>query len=190
MTRMRLHLQLAALLTVAGCDAVPAATEIDLMRLGAAWSGGRTNPTCWPEAPRANLADSLMVNERCEWPTVRRGIEWGTVTGSRDPIFGLKMLTWNRVLRDTAALHALRDSLARAFVAQGLTEYQCDSVDRRWQHDTFGVQLNVGVPQANGQPQVIVLATTWPWALPSITCPVAPQIPRPLPTLPRTERAT
>jgi hypothetical protein len=187
---MRRHLQLAALLTVMACDAVPPANEFDLVQIGAAWSGGRTDPKCWLEGLPATLADSVMATERCEWPTVTRGTESGTVTGSRDPVFGLKGLTWNRVLRDTAALHALRDSLARAFVAQGLTQYECDSVDRRWQHDTFGVQLNVGLPRPNGQPQVVVVATVWPWALPPISCPVAPQIPSPLPALPRRGRAT
>lgn len=185
---MRHHFQLAALLIVVGCDTVPPATELDLMQLGAAWSGGRTDLTCRPEGLRANLVDSVMANETCEWPTVKRGTESGKVTGSRDAISGLQMLTWNRVLRDTAALHALRDSLARAFVAQGLTEYQCDTVDRRWQNDTFGVQLIVGLPQSNGQPQVVIFATKMPWALLPISCPVAPQIPRPLPTLPRAGR--
>lgn len=157
-------------------DAVPA---INLEQLGSDWSGGRTDVTCRRTGPRGTVIDRVMDSEECQWPTVVRGSEWGTVVGSRDRVAGMQLLKWSRVVRDTSAVLVLRDSLAHALASQRLTEYTCIGSGRRWQHSTFGVEMSVGSASPRGQPQVLIVATRMPWALPAILCPNAPQIPRP-----------
>jgi hypothetical protein len=175
-------------MTAAACGArEPADPAADAPRtleeLAAAWSGGRTDPTCQPHGPRGEDLGPLPGSEYCQWPTVVRGRQSSTVSGMRNALSGsLVSLTWERAVPDSAAVARLRDSLGTAFRAWGLAEHPCRSGGRRWQTATFGAEFAAGVRGRDGRLRVLVFATTLPAALTPVTCPGAPTLP---PAMPR-----
>lgn len=172
-----------ASITALGCrGSEPAAPpQLSLEEIAAAWSGGRADPTCRPQGPRGEYLGPIPGAEHCQWPTVVRGKQFGTVTGNRDAIMGLGLITWERTVSDAAAVEALADSLAGVFTAWGLAEYPCPDGGRRWQRSRLGVQFTPVPPDASGRTRVMVSATSLPSSLPALTCPGAPTLPFELP---------
>ena len=88
---------------VVSCDApstqLPPQT---LPELAAAWSGGRSDPVCQNRGPNGEYLGTSPGAQYCQWPTVARGPEWGTVGGHRDSIAGLGLITWERSFRDSS----------------------------------------------------------------------------------------
>lgn len=148
-----------------------------LEEIAAAWSGGRSDPTCRATGPGGKQMGPVRGAEHCEWPTVSRGGHSGAVTGTRDSLGVLTSLTWQRSVPDSAAAAQLVDSLARALAAAGLTSYSCRGGGRRWQRIGLGVQFMPVATEANGRRRVMVFATPVPEALPALLCPGAPASP-------------
>jgi hypothetical protein len=153
----------------------------DLVALAAAWSGGRTDPTCQPRGPRGEYLGGRPGAEYCQWPTVVRGRQSGTVSGTQNEISGLRMIMWERAVPDSATAARLRDSLSATLTAQGLAEYPCPAGGRRWLRDDFAVEFLPGRRRADGRLHLGVVATTIPGALVPALCPAAPQEPAPVP---------
>jgi hypothetical protein len=151
--------------------------EMTLEEIAAAWSGGRADPTCRSSGPRGEYLGPVPGAEHCQWPTVTRGAEWGTVTGLRDAVMGLTSLTWERSVPDTSAAARLADSLGTALTRHGLTAYLCPEGGHRWQQPGLGVQYVLGPLGADGRVRVTVFATTLTESLPELLCPGAPKLP-------------
>jgi hypothetical protein len=142
-----------------------------LEELAAGWSGGRANPTCRNRGPIGEYLGTTPGAEYCQWPTLVRGAEWGTVGGQRDSIFGMTMITWQRKFRSAAGANWLIDSLGKEFRAQGFREWPCPNGGRRWETNQLGVLIERLVPKT-GTEVLTVFATTMPQALPEKFCPV------------------
>lgn len=174
--------------TMLACGEREAApTQLTLEALAAEWSGGRHDPTCRNRGPRGEYLGSSPGAEYCQWPTVSRGAYWGTVSGSRDSLFGLTALTWERVVADSAAAATLADSLGVALIEHGLVAYTCPNAGHRWQTPGFGVQFDYYPAAAAGRPKVLVFATVIPSGLADLTCPGVPTLPL---ETPRRRRST
>ena len=150
-----------------------------LEQLAAAWSGGRSDPTCRSSGPGGEYAGPIRGAEHCEWPAVSRGAHSGTVTGTRDSLGVLRSLTWQRSVPDSATAAQLVDSLARALSAAGLTSHPCRGGGRRWQRTGLGVQFMPVAVENDGSRRVMVFATPLPEALPALLCPGAATAPSP-----------
>lgn len=164
-----------AALACGGGEPAPS-SPLTLGEIAAAWSGGRTDPTCRTHGPRGEHLGPLPGAEHCEWPTVVRGGHRGTVTGFQDALAGLTMITWERTIPDSTAASVLVDSLDAAFTAWGLQAYDCPDGGRRWQQPTLGIQLSP-VPSTAAGMRMMVVATTIPSALHEVTCRGAPTLP-------------
>lgn len=114
-------LVLAATLACSEKSEPPAQAPLTLEDIAAAWSGGRTDAACRPHGPRGEYL--VPGDEHCQWPTVSRGAQWSTVSGSRGSVLGLSSLTWERTVPDVAAALQLADSLGAALTERGLTAY-------------------------------------------------------------------
>jgi len=169
------------LVVIASCRRSEARVSppVGLVELAAAWSGGRTDPTCQPRGPRGEYLGGLPGVEYCQWPTVVRGRQSGTVSGTQDEISGLRMIMWERAVPDSATAAKLRDSLSATLKAQGLVEYPCPAGGRRWLRDDFAVEFLPGRTRADGRLHLGVVATTLPTTLVPALCPAAPQVPAP-----------
>lgn len=187
-----LHRRLAeaflAILLTAGAACRERVEKVEppaLEEIAAAWSGGRSDPTCRASGPGAEYAGPIRGAEHCEWPAVSRGAHSGTVTGTRDSLGGLRSLTWQRSVPDSATAAQLVDSLGRALAAVGLTTSPCRGGGRRWQRSGLGVQFMPVAVESSGRRRVMIFATTLPDALPDLLCPGAPTVSPPPPD-PRT----
>lgn len=157
-------------------DAPPTLGEI-----AAAWSGGRSGPTCRATGPGGAQMGPVRGAEHCEWPTISRGGHSATVTGTRDSLGVLQSLTWQRSVPDSTTAAQLVDSLGLALTAAGLTSYPCQGGGRRWQRAGLGVQFMPVATEGDGRRRVMVFATPVPEALPALLCPGAPASPLPPP---------
>ena len=178
----RVHSQsllFAFVMAVAGCAAgePTSSTLPSLDELAAGWSHGRTDPSCRTTGPRGEYLGGAPGAEYCQWPTVSRGPESGTVGGTRDALMGFTLLTWERTFRDSIAVRRFADSLSTEFTRHGLAAYECPGDGRRWQTPGLGVHLTWVRRKADGRPRVLVQATTLPAALPTFLCPAAPTLP-------------
>ena len=114
--RLAVALLAVALLATAGCrgrEDVPPGPPT-FAGLAAAWSGRRADPTCQPQGPRGEYLGGIAGAEYCQWPTVVRGRQSGTVRGHRSAGGGLALLTWERALAEPAAVDGFADSRGTA----------------------------------------------------------------------------
>ncbi len=160
-------------------EMTPPGGPLTLGELAASWSGGRADPTCRDTGPRGEYLGPVPGAEHCQWPTVVRGTDWGTVSGKRDAISGLGLLIWERTVADSSAAQQLADSLGSALTGQGLEEFQCPGMGRRWQRPELGVQFTVLTAGAEGRLRLMISAVTMPAAIPELLCPGAPEMPLP-----------
>lgn len=168
---------LALLLTLSACGGAGDPTPLTLEGLATSWSGGRSDPTCQPRGPRGEYLGVLPGIRHCQWPTVTRDSEFGTVTAIRDSLRGLSNITWERVLADTMRVAALIDSLERRFTRAGLSSHRCSTGGMRWQSDELIVQSVPAIARPAGGQLVMIFATTMPAAIPRLLCPDAPPLP-------------
>lgn len=156
-----------------GCGrAERADPPLTLESLAVGWSGGRTDPTCQSRGPRGEHLGVVPGAQYCQWPTVARGPERGTVGAHRDSVIGYSLLAWERVFGSEASLAQLADSLSEAFRARGMRERPCVLGGRRWESETLGVELM----RSRSHPGVVamIVATTLPKAMSQLTCPATP----------------
>jgi hypothetical protein len=160
-----------SLVLLAGCgEAATRQAPVTLEELAAGWSGGRTDPTCQNRGPRGEYLGDIPGREYCQWPTVARGAEWGTVGGHRTRTTGLSDIVWERRVRGEEAISRLADSLSKALVAQGLLERPCREGARRWEGGSLAVELNRSPRPGDSLSTIIVFASTIPGALSDIFC--------------------
>lgn len=157
-----------------GCSKQAESPRLSVAYIAASWSGGRTDPVCSNRGPRGEYLGRTPGAEHCQWPTVTRGTEFGTVSATRDSINGWTSITWERVFKDTAGVTTMLDSLDRAFVAAGLLAHRCVGGGRRWQAPGLAVQSMPPVQRPAGGVLVSVIAVENAVAIPSLFCPDAP----------------
>lgn len=181
MTRPVLAICLAALLGCARTDAAPVRRLETLAEFAAQWSGGRTDPTCRRLGPRGEYLGPRIVY--CQWPTVVRGAQHGTVGGNRDSISDVfHMITWERTMRDSAATKAFSDSLGAALRAQGFDEWACPGGGYVWETRKLAAALLPWRMMPDGDKKIVVMATTFPDAIDSVDCPRPPRASRKAPS--------
>ena len=176
--RRRAHRFILVSFVVLACDSASESTvPLSAGRLASAWSGGRADPVCSSRGPRGEYLGPIPGAEHCQWPTVARGSEFGTVTATRDSVNGWTSITWERVLSDTARVRLVLDSLDTELGQAGLVAYRCVGGGRRWQAPGLVVQSTPAIARLAGG--VIVLFAVVPdaAAIPQLLCPDAPPAP-------------
>lgn len=168
-------------LALLACGDGPAPVPPSVLELASAWSGGRSDPVCGNRGPRGEYLGPLPGAEHCQWPTVTRGREFGTVFATRDSANGWTGVTWERVFVDTARVQVMLDSLDASFVASGLFAHRCSTGGRRWQAPGLVVQTMPPTPRPAGGFVVSVIVTKWEAAVPTLFCPDAPPVTDPAP---------
>jgi hypothetical protein len=171
-------LALLLLAATAACSSKPdpVAALPTVPELGAAWSGGRTDPVCNNRGPRGEYLGPTPGAQHCQWPTPVRGAEFSTVSATRDSVLGWTTLTWERVFTDTSRVRILLDSLDGAFAELGVTPHRCAIGTRRWQAPGLVVQSAFPMPRPTGGVTLHIYAATIPVTIPSMLCPDAPPL--------------
>lgn len=144
--------------------------------LAAGWSAGRSDPRCGDRGPRGEYLGPIPGAEHCQWPTVSRGREFGTVFATRDSINGWTSLTWERVLADTSRVRTVLDSLETEFLRAGLSAHACAGGGRRWQAPGLVVQTSAATVRAAGGIVVLVFVAAQAASIPTLLCPDAPPL--------------
>ena len=133
---------IAFLLLTGSCRDPEHLTPLTIDSLAAAWSGGRTDPTCQNRGPRGEFLGTEPGAEYCQWPTLVQGRVWGTVGAYRDHVNGDLHMLWERVFLTDTARSRVVDSLSRSLRAHGLEERPCRDRGYRWESGTFTVDLS------------------------------------------------
>ena len=173
----------SALLMSTACGAAPDTPPSSAEALAAAWSGGRTDPVCRSRGPRGEYLGPIPGAEYCQWPTVARGSEFGTVSATRDSLNGWGLVTWERVVTDTLAVRRVLDSLDAVFSAAPFVSYACPEGARRWQAPGLVVQSAPAAARATGGQVLLIFAVASTESVPVLLCPDAPRF------QPRADRA-
>ncbi len=168
----------ALLYACAGASSLGAQSDgLTPQHLAEAWTGVRT-PQCQPK--RMNDWLVPVPAEDC----VGRGrtpATWADaeVTGTRLVGDRVVLVHWARLVADSSAAIAVRDSVHRALTAKGASAHECKWGARRWLAPNLAVLATVGGPDpAKRGPSVLIQALDDPAAVPRIMCPDAPLQPR------------
>src|SRR6185503_4750503 len=161
-----------AALVLWGCGS---ANGVTLESLAIQWSGGRRDPACQSLGPRGEyLGNDLPGTRYCQWPTISRGAERGTVGAYRDSVVGYRLVIWERVFTSETGLHRLRDSLSQSFRKRGFRERSGAMEGWRWESDNIGVEWGRTMSQP-GIHAVVITGTILPKQVSSLVC--APKAP-------------